>query len=203
MGPTGCPDTSAKNYQFTLRKNPKHAPWWKTGVARVVFVLDCLRCDSRDGFGGLVVSMLASGTRVHGFKHGQSRWIFRTSKKSSACLPSEGKWKNLSHIPALRHVKEPSTSVNYECASKIPCIVPSFSSRGPSCLRGAWCLWRLMRRTHWGQGYNRPTGCSGENSPHATFTVWLGVNYDISSFKSLAFCSLPLLYRDMSRNLYR
>jgi hypothetical protein len=29
-----------------------------------------------DGFGGLVVSMLASGTRVRGFDPGQSRWIF-------------------------------------------------------------------------------------------------------------------------------
>ena len=58
-----------------------------------------------DGFGGLVVSMLASGTRVCGFKPGRSCWIFRASEKSSACLPSEGKWKNLSHVPALRHVK--------------------------------------------------------------------------------------------------
>ena len=30
-----------------------------------------------DGFGGLVVSMLASGTQVCGFKPGRSRWIFR------------------------------------------------------------------------------------------------------------------------------
>jgi hypothetical protein len=29
-----------------------------------------------DGFGGLVVSMLASGSRVCGFKPGRSRWIF-------------------------------------------------------------------------------------------------------------------------------
>ena len=94
-----------------------------------------------DGFGGLVVSMLASGTWVRGFKPGRSRWIFRTSEKSSACLPSEGKWKNLSHVPALRHVKEPSTSVNYESASKTPCIVPSFASRRLSCLCGAWRLW--------------------------------------------------------------
>ena len=41
-----------------------------------------------DGFGGLV---LASGTQVRGFKPGRSRWIFRASEKSSACLPSEGK----------------------------------------------------------------------------------------------------------------
>ena len=29
----------------------------------------------KDGFGGLVVSMLASGTRLCGFKPGHSRWI--------------------------------------------------------------------------------------------------------------------------------
>ena len=26
-----------------------------------------------------------------------------------------------------------------------------------------------MRGTHWSQGYNRPTGCSAEKPPHATF----------------------------------
>ena len=71
-----------------------------------------------------------------------------------------------------RHVKEPSTSVNYECASKIPCIVPSFAGRVLSWLCGAWRLWRWMTRTHWGQGYNRPTGCSAEKAPHATFTFF-------------------------------
>jgi hypothetical protein len=71
-----------------------------------------------DDFGGLVVSMLASGTRVRGFKPGRTRWIFRTSEKSSTCLLSEGKWKNLSHVQALRHVKEPSTSVNYDVLAK-------------------------------------------------------------------------------------
>ena len=44
-----------------------------------------------DGFGGLVVSMLASGTQVCGFKPGRSHSIFTSVKKSSACLPSEGK----------------------------------------------------------------------------------------------------------------
>jgi len=42
-----------------------------------------------DDFGGLVVSMLTSGTRVRGFKPGRSRWIIRASQKSSA-LPSFG-----------------------------------------------------------------------------------------------------------------
>ena len=80
---------------------------------------------------------------------------------------------NTSHVPALWHVKEPSTSLNYECASKIPCIVPSFASRRLSCLCGAWRLWRWMRGKHWGQGYNRPTGCSADKAPHATFKIYL------------------------------
>jgi hypothetical protein len=44
-----------------------------------------------DGFGGLVVRMLAFGSRVRGFELDRSRWIFSDVKKSSACLPSEGK----------------------------------------------------------------------------------------------------------------
>jgi hypothetical protein len=47
--------------------------------------------QSSDGFGGLVVSMLASGSRVRGFEPNRSRWIFSDVKKSSVCLPSEGK----------------------------------------------------------------------------------------------------------------
>ena len=51
----------------------------------------CLVRPFSDGFGGLVVSILASGTRVRGFKPGRSRFIFRAPGKSSVCLPSEGK----------------------------------------------------------------------------------------------------------------
>jgi hypothetical protein len=58
------------------------------------------------GFGGLVVSVLASGTQDHGFEHSRSRWIFGV-KTSTACLPSEGKKSRLSHVADLRHVKEP------------------------------------------------------------------------------------------------
>jgi hypothetical protein len=48
-----------------------------------------VHCDV-SGLGGLVVSILASGTQDRGFKPGRNRRIFR-AKKSSACLPSEGK----------------------------------------------------------------------------------------------------------------
>ena len=41
-----------------------------------------------DGFGGLVVSMLTSGTQVHAFKPGRSRWIFTCVKILS--MPSSG-----------------------------------------------------------------------------------------------------------------
>jgi hypothetical protein len=60
-------------------------------------------------------------------------------KKSSACLLSEGKWKNPSHVPALRHVKEPSTSVNYVCASQILVYFPpSLAEVSRACVvRGA------------------------------------------------------------------
>ena len=44
-----------------------------------------------DGFGGLVVTILTTETRVRGFKPDRSRWIFRASGKSSVCISSEGK----------------------------------------------------------------------------------------------------------------
>jgi hypothetical protein len=43
------------------------------------------RC-SLSGFGGLGISMLASGTQVRGFKPGRSRWIFKGGKLLS--MPS-------------------------------------------------------------------------------------------------------------------
>jgi hypothetical protein len=54
---------------------------------------------------GPVVSILASGTQVRGFKPGRGRRIFRANKL--ACLSSVGKYSLLSHVAALRHVKEP------------------------------------------------------------------------------------------------
>ena len=42
----------------------------------------------QDGFDGLVVSMLASGTLICGFKPGRSRWIFTGVKILS--VPSSG-----------------------------------------------------------------------------------------------------------------
>jgi hypothetical protein len=56
----------------------------------VEFTLEYVMNPCTSGFGGLVVSMLTSGTQDRGFAPGRSRRIFR-AKKSSACLPSEGK----------------------------------------------------------------------------------------------------------------
>jgi hypothetical protein len=45
--------------------------------------------EKNDGFGGLVVSMLASGTQGRGFKLGRSRWIF-VERKKILSMPSFG-----------------------------------------------------------------------------------------------------------------
>jgi hypothetical protein len=42
------------------------------------------------GFGGLMVSMLASGTQVRGFKPGQSRRIFQGEKNSQHAFLRRG-----------------------------------------------------------------------------------------------------------------
>jgi hypothetical protein len=77
-----------------------------------------------------VVSMLASGTRVRGFKPGRSRWDFSGHLKNSPhAFLRRGSERICPMSQLCAHVKEPSTSVNYECAGKIPCIVPSFASR--------------------------------------------------------------------------
>jgi len=55
-----------------------------------------------DGFGGLVVSMLASGTRVRGFKTGRSDWIFWASSFGGEVKES---------VPALQHVAPWITNV--------------------------------------------------------------------------------------------
>jgi hypothetical protein len=68
---------------------------------------------------GLVVSVLATGPKVRGVKPGQGRWILREIK-STAHLPSEGKYSRRSHVIDLRHVKEP-----YEHDM---CLLAKFSS---------------------------------------------------------------------------
>jgi hypothetical protein len=87
-----------------------------------------LQLPATSGFGGLVVRMLASGTQDRGFKPGRSRRIF-WAKKSSACLPSEGKQSRLSHVAELRHVKEP-----YNLPWKSQIIVRTFLDRFRSTL---------------------------------------------------------------------
>jgi hypothetical protein len=82
------------------------------------------------------VSMLASGTQVRLFKPGQSRRIFR-AKKSSACLPSEGKKSRLSRVEALRHVKEPYNyrgrrNCRINLIGHFSPIVPPLANRGLS-----------------------------------------------------------------------
>jgi uncharacterized protein (DUF1786 family) len=69
----------------------------------------------------IMVSMLASGTQDRGFAPDRSRRMFRTFLvENILSMPSfGGEVKHLSHVPAMGHVKEPSSFVNYEFSSKI------------------------------------------------------------------------------------
>jgi hypothetical protein len=91
------------------------------------------------GFGGLVVSIMASGTQDHGFEPGQSRQIFQGRQ---------------SRITDLWHVKEPfiwcgTRQMMAKFVGHFSPIIPSFTNRGLSSL-GMEHLWRwraeLQRR---------------------------------------------------------
>ena len=91
---------------------------------------------SFSGFGGLVVSMLASGTQDRGFDPGRSRRIF-PAKKSTACLPWGGS-KAVSHVADLRGMsKNPGFTWKSKSQAKLTGhfspVIPSFADRGPSC----------------------------------------------------------------------
>ena len=69
----------------------------------------------KDGFGGLVVCMLASGTQDRGFDPGRSRRIFR-AKKSTACLP----WGGSKAVTDLRGMsKNPGFTWKLKSQAKI------------------------------------------------------------------------------------
>jgi hypothetical protein len=53
------------------------------------YISGFLQSELYDGFDGLVVSMLASGSRVRGFEPDRSRWIFFRCEKF-LCMPSFG-----------------------------------------------------------------------------------------------------------------
>jgi hypothetical protein len=59
-------------------------------------------------------------------------------KKSSACLPSEGKLNNVSHVPTLRHVKEPISCGVLRADSEIP----STKKFPPPLAEGSRAAWR-------------------------------------------------------------
>ena len=58
------------------------------------------------GFGGLVVACWPLVPKFAGSNPAEAVGFFR-AKKSSARLPSEGKYSRLPHVVDLRHVKDP------------------------------------------------------------------------------------------------
>jgi hypothetical protein len=61
---------------------------WQQCRLPIVTYFNSELTSQADGFGGLVVRMLASGSRVRGFKLGRNRWIFSVYKVLS--MPSFG-----------------------------------------------------------------------------------------------------------------
>ena len=56
-----------------------------------------------------------------------------------------------------------------------------------------------MRGTQWGQGYNRPTGCSAEKALHATFNFFLNkCKYQSITQQYLKRC----LIKDANNHMY-
>jgi hypothetical protein len=82
---------------------------------------------------------------------------FFLCKKSPAWLPSEGKLNNLSHVPTLRHLKEPSTCSKLRFASQIP--LKQFPPSLVECSRAAW--WDGASGDEWGNYYVRGKGTIG------------------------------------------
>jgi hypothetical protein len=99
---------------------------------------------------------------------------FLCVKKSSARLPSEGKLNNLSHIPTLRHVKEPLSRGVLRADSEIPSTVPSPSLAEGS--RAAWC--DGASGDEWanhfqGVGYNKLNSFSVEDPAQRPLTFYV------------------------------
>jgi hypothetical protein len=81
-------ELNRRSYPDTIQWELVDRLRWTLGL---VLVSDWSVCYPQDsGFGGLVVSMLASGTQNCGFEPGLSRRIF-WAKKFAACFPLEGK----------------------------------------------------------------------------------------------------------------
>ena len=72
--------------------------------------------SSVDGFGGLVVSMLVSGTQVCGFKPGRSRWIF-TDVKILTMSSSGGEVKESVLCPSFAACQKSSNLRELQIAS--------------------------------------------------------------------------------------
>jgi hypothetical protein len=89
VGWAGC-DSHGKEEKFALVFCGKNLTKETTVKTRRRWEVSINKIGNKevDGFGGLVVRMLASGSRVRGFKPGRSRWIFLYIKILS--LPSFG-----------------------------------------------------------------------------------------------------------------
>jgi hypothetical protein len=84
------PDPSACTFENICQKLLETGSWNPKTCELSKSVMNKANEVAVVALGGLVVSVLATGPKVRGFKPGRGRWILRVIK-SAARLPSEGK----------------------------------------------------------------------------------------------------------------
>jgi hypothetical protein len=106
---SNCPIQNTGTCELKYDTNPI-----RPGILKFIFldvkilILSSDRFSYLDGFGGLVVSMLASDTQGHRFKPGRRRWIF-TDVKILSMPSSGGEVKESVSCPSLVAFKNPSS----------------------------------------------------------------------------------------------
>jgi hypothetical protein len=122
------------------------------GIFRVELKIDCdsflpksswLRLNG-SGFVGLVISMLASGTRVRGFKPGQSRRIFSGEKNPQHTFLRKGSKAVCPMSQIFGMLNNPVITWKLgqrQNSSAISRPISSLANRGLWRLRGVECLW--------------------------------------------------------------
>jgi hypothetical protein len=114
------------------------------------YIFEVCVCRFMSGFGGLVVSMLASGTRVHGFKPGRSLRIFFGRKNPQHAFLRKGSKAVGPVLQICGTLKNPCDYV--EVGSKAKFVghfsseLSSFANRGLHA-RAAWTLLELTEET--------------------------------------------------------
>ena len=132
---------------LSVHQQPKPRIYSKYTAVWLITVKPSLRMSENlplrpDGFGALVVSMLASGTQVCGFKPGRSRWILSDVKNPQNAFLRRGSKRICPMSQLCGMSKILVIYVNYGLLAKLQVqFLPSLAEVS----HAAWCVQRLWR----------------------------------------------------------